>query len=461
MKRKKIYTAGLLFIFPLWILTIASCRKFIEAPVPTNSIVTSEQFADSAGATSAITGIYTSMNGFNATISNGSTTLLAGVSSDEMYSNYNPSDATDFFANAISLTNQSDENLWKNAYKYIYQANACIAGTAASSTLTTSVKKRITGEALFMRAFFHFYLVNMYGPVPLAITIDYQTNAPLPRTSVDVIYNQIIADLKMSQKLLSTDPAPNDNSRVNQFAAGAFLARVYLYQKQWSAAESAATAIISANFKLEPILNNVFLASSREQIWQLTPVFSGNETTEGQILIPPSPGILPQYVVTNSQIAAFESGDQRAVKWLNYATVQNKAYAYPYKYKLVYKANTTPTESYSMLRLAEQYLIRAEARAQQNNLPGALADINTIRSRAGLPNSTAITQTQILNAVMHERQTELFCEWGHRWFDLKRTGTIDAILSLEKLGWKSSAALFPIPYTEIQLNPSLTQNPGY
>ena len=62
---------------------------------------------------------------------------------------------------------------------------------------------------------------------------------------------------------------------------------------------------------------------------------------------------------------------------------------------------------------------------------------------------------------MHERQTELFCEWGNRWLDLKRTGTAGTVLSAEKSGWQSRDTLYPVPDAQLQLNPKLTQNPGY
>ena len=118
-----------------------------------------------------------------------------------------------------------------------------------------------------------------------------------------------------------------------------------------------------------------------------------------------------------------------------------------------------------MFRLAEQYLIRAEARAQQNNISGAQADLNAIRTRAGLANVTATTQTGLVTAIYHERQIELFTEFGHRWFDLKRTGQLDAVMGIaapQKGGtWASYKALIPIPASEISINPHLTQNPGY
>ena len=114
-----------------------------------------------------------------------------------------------------------------------------------------------------------------------------------------------------------------------------------------------------------------------------------------------------------------------------------------------------------MFRLAEQYLIRAEARAEQGDLTGAATDLNAIRSRAGLGATTASNQINLLAAILHERQVELCFEEGFRWFDLKRTGTIDAVLGTVKPTYKPYAALYPIPFTQTQLNPFLTQNPGY
>jgi hypothetical protein len=114
-----------------------------------------------------------------------------------------------------------------------------------------------------------------------------------------------------------------------------------------------------------------------------------------------------------------------------------------------------------MLRLAEQYLIRAEARAQLENIPGAQEDLNAIRSRAGLPDTDADDKASLLLAIERERQAELFAEGGHRWLDLKRTNRADAVLGPLKADWQTPDALFPIPDAERQLNPNLTQNDGY
>lgn len=133
-------------------------------------------------------------------------------------------------------------------------------------------------------------------------------------------------------------------------------------------------------------------------------------------------------------------------------------YYYPFKYK---QKRPSKTEEYSIIRLAEVYLIRAEANAKSNHLLEALSDLNTIRIRAGLPEITTQSQEEVLLAIEKERQVELFCEWGNRWFDLIRTGRAAIVLSAGKPNWNSSAVRYPIPQSEIDANRSLTQNDGY
>ena len=114
-----------------------------------------------------------------------------------------------------------------------------------------------------------------------------------------------------------------------------------------------------------------------------------------------------------------------------------------------------------VLRLADIYLIRAEAAARLGNTAEALDDLNLVRARAGLGASTASVQDDVVNAILHERQVELFTEWGNRWFDLKRTGTVDAVMAPLKPGWQPTAALYPVPQTQLNVNGALKQNPGY
>jgi hypothetical protein len=167
------------------------------------------------------------------------------------------------------------------------------------------------------------------------------------------------------------------------------------------------------------------------------------------------------FAVTPYLLDAFEPNDLRKTNWLKSNTVSGTTYFYPYKYK-VRTAAPPYTEYYMVFRLAELYLIRAEARAQQNNTSGAQDDLNKIRSRAGLQNTTADTQQLLLTAIIHERRIEFMAEWGHRWFDLKRTGMSDAVLGpLKSPTWQSTDTLYPILQYELDTDPFLTQNPGY
>lgn len=118
------------------------------------------------------------------------------------------------------------------------------------------------------------------------------------------------------------------------------------------------------------------------------------------------------------------------------------------------------TSRATLLRLDEQYLIRAEARAQQNKVKEALNDLNLIRKRAGLLELNLIDKNSLLSAIEHERRVELFCEWGHRFFDLKRNGHLD-YLSGVKPNWKKTSEVLPIPQYELLNNSNLIQNPGY
>ena len=113
--------------------------------------------------------------------------------------------------------------------------------------------------------------------------------------------------------------------------------------------------------------------------------------------------------------------------------------------------------------MAEQYLIRAEARVHLKDYTGAVSDLNRIRSRAGVEPLPAMTdENKLLLAVEEERRKELFFERGHRWFDLNRTGRADAIYSkVSYKQWVPEASLWPIPESEMKANRYLEQNLGY
>jgi hypothetical protein len=251
---------------------------------------------------------------------------------------------------------------------------------------------------------------------------------------------------------------------VTSAAATAMLARLYLYTKDWIDAEAKATQVIESHkFTLEQDVSKVFLRSSPESIFKISEDAGSSSyidyTLVAAFYIPY--GISPSTIVDSNLVAAFEPGDLRKLNWIKSYT--GGAPYFPYKYKQNYTPSSPAgAEDYVILRLAEQYLIRAEARAQQDKVNDAVDDLNTIRSRAGLgPIPYTIGKADLLLAIEQERRVELFAEWGHRWFDLARTGRADAVLSAEKPDWKHTAILLPIPAAELQNNPRLTQNDGY
>jgi len=474
------------WLLPILLISLIStngCKKFITVDAPINSTNVGNVFTDNAIAASVLTGIYTNLSNGNSGGGFGGDftglSLIAGMSADEITLNDLNNQAYFLYYSNSLLGNSGNigiANYWTLTYPYIFTVNSAIEGLTNSVSLTPTVKNQLLGEAKFMRAFFYFYLVNLYGDVPLCLSSDWKINAALSRTPASQVYLQIISDLKDAQKLLSSDYLDADaltkstaRVRPSKWVATALLARVYLYtNNDFANAETEATKIIdNPFFQLVP-LNSVFLKNSAEAIWQLQATGTGpnSNTGEGKLFILPAGGPnsgQPVYL-SNYVVNSFEAGDQRKTNWTASVTVGATTYNYPNKYKIG-AVNTTAQEYCIVFRLAEPYLIRAEARAQQNNISGAQADLNAIRTRAALPNTTANDKPSLLTAIMQERKVELFTEWGHRWFDLKRTNTIDAVMETvtpTKNGtWQTTDKLYPIPQSELDKSKQLLQNEGY
>jgi hypothetical protein len=483
---------------PLLIITLASlliigmtgCKKLVDAKPPVTSLSEANVYTNDVSAISVLTGIYQQMSQSSLISGGSSISLMAGLSADEFTLSSAVSSADLKYYHYIDSLSSNGSGpstgtqYWSQFFSWIYKCNTAIEGITSSTALTPPVQQQLLGEAIFMRAFFYFHLVNLYGDVPLLINPDWQINLQASRASKDQVYQQIIADLKDAQHLLSNQyldanlqPYTGIAERVRptSWAATALLARTYLYVGDWVNAEAQATMLINSTLYTLPSLGDAFLKNKSEAIWQLQPVVTAQNTNEAILFLLPASGPNASFPVYLSPqlLTSFEPGDKRRFNrnWVDSVKVGNVSYYFPYKYKVGKAANVTSlsqlTEYLTVLRLGEQYLIRAEARAQQNNIAGALADLNAIRNRAGLSNSTAGDKDALLAAILHERQVELFSEWGHRWFDLKRTGKIDEVMSIVRplkangAPWKSWMQLYPILYADILKDPNLTQNPGY
>jgi hypothetical protein len=441
----------------------SACKKLVGVPAPVNQVISDEVFKNDAPATAAITGIYSEMMATSNQFAAGATTFYTGLSSDELYY-YSSSFRDEFLSNNITQSNHAiiSQIFWDRPYKYIYIANLAVEKLNTATDVSEPVKKRLLGEARFIRAFCYFHLVNLFGDVPLITSSDYSANATMPRTVSGQVWQQVIDDLTEAEILLPAAYATTERTRPNKWTAAALLARAFLYNGKFAEAEQKATAVISAGvYSLVSSLNNVFLKNCPEAIWQLPPSNTLWNTWEAREMVPATASALPQYLVTAALRNAFELNDKRKTSWLASRVYAGQTLYYPYKYK-VYGNGAPVTEYYMVLRLAEQYLIRAEARAHQNDIAGAQSDLNIIRSRAGLPATTAADKSALLAAIEQERRVELFAEWGHRWFDLKRTGRANDVLGILKPStWQPADILWPIPIGQLNANPFLTQNPGY
>jgi len=475
----------------LWtVLIIASgCKKFVQIGAPNTQLATSSVFNNSTAATSAQLSIYISMwnESWNMALS-------CGLLSDELtgYSINLP--LVQYYTNAMNPVNVTGP--WVNAYNYIYRANAIIENVENNGSIPAQIAAQLVGESKFVRAFWHFYLTNLYGDVPLILTTDYTVNSSMGRIPQPQVYQQIVADLKdafgdlNSQYVdISDTTITADRVRPTKAAAAAMLAKVYLYTQKYDSAEAQSNLVIgnSTLYSLCKSLTNaggatnfVFQRNSTEAILQIaTPISSNYFTPDGNffyLAAAPSTGTANCTAISPRLLNSFEPNDKRKSQWIKVYTTSGSSpvsYYFPFKYQTyntpASTAATNVTEYLMVLRLAEQYLIRAEARVQQGNQAGALDDLNAIRNRAGLPNyAGGMDKTSILTAILHERQVELFTEWGSRWLDLKRTGTIDAVMggssgvtSAKNGTWTSNSQLFPIPQTELNNNANLKQNNGY
>lgn len=440
----------------LFCILLPGCDDFVDVGRPRTELVRSTVFEEQSTAEAAVTELYTAMREGFASGGPYGLGAVAGLSSDELVWYGFDTSHQEFFENTISPNNYIIESTWGSIYNVIYKANAVIEGVAASG-LPQEAKDQLTGEARFVRAFCNFYLVNLWGDVPLVTTTDYETNDDLGRIPVAQVYEQVLEDLTEAQVLLPEDysHAKAERIRPNRATATALLSRVYVFLEDWIKAEEEATKVINNTelYGLESDLSLVFRSNSREAILQFWHYQYPNERI-AFVVIPAFGGPLfasmrPEFATT------FEATDARYTNWVSVADIAGNTFYSPNKYK----SFAIPPEEYSVvLRLAEQFLIRAEARIRQNKLIQGTEDLNTLRGRAGLPGTTAVTAEDLLQAVMDERYRELFSEWGHRWFDLRRTGRADDVLSLVKPSWNPEDVFYPIPESQLLSNPTIVQN---
>jgi starch-binding outer membrane protein, SusD/RagB family len=349
----------------------------------------------------------------------------------------------------VTPDNVAIVNMWAQSYAGINRANNVLDAIPSVAGLTAAQADRFQGEALFIRSLHYFNLVRYFGGVPLVTepSRGIGPEAIRPRDTRAAVYDRITQDLTTAIGLLPTEHV---NGRATAWSARALLAKAYLEIGNWTGARDMASAVIGGPFSLPADYRTVFATkNSAESIFELQYSIN-NSNALAFWYFPASEGGRRGHAPSADLIAAYEPGDERYEASIDYDNGD------PYGIKFWRIA--TNDDNVIVLRLAEMYLIRAEANARLGADPLTVqADINEVRDRAGLGPIplTTITEEALIDAILRERRVELAME-GHRWFDLRRTGRSQSVLDYEPF-----RDLFPIPQQELDVNPELEQNPGY
>lgn len=441
-------------------LLLTSCDDYLDVDIAKDQIDVDKVFNDNTLATAALLEMYTLSrnNGFLSGNTNGIGFLFGCYTDEFEVTDMKNSFYKNFYNNTVLSSNTALADLWNHTYKQIYVANNVIIGLENSPQISQNVKEQLMGEALAMRGILHFYLTQTFGPVPYITTTDYNINKQVSKKASNEIMNSVQKDLENAEKLLTTEYLSKDRVRINKSVVLAFLARLHLYQENWETAHYYSEAVINdPNFTIEP-LENTFLKNSQSAILQFKPQTEGVNTLEAFTYIFTSLPA-PYGYISKNLLDDFNPLDQRKTKWLK--NVGNDELSFhPFKYKV--RATTSQSQEYSVvIRIEEMHLISAEASAELNDWDLCNKRLNALKLRAGLAPVHLTEINGAINAILDERRYELFCEFGHRFYDLKRRKRLSE-LSAKKENWNSNLELLPLPEKELTLNQNLLpQNPGY
>lgn len=362
-----------------------------------------------------------------------------------------------FDLNNVRPDNTQLPSVFTGIYRTINSANHIISGaeTLTDPMLTQQNRDLYKGEALFIRALAYFDLSRLWGGVqiitePTRTSLD---NIDIPRSSLAKTREQVLNDLNAAEPLL---PETTNRNRATRKTVYALKARLYLYMQDWANAEIYASKLISdSNYELISPYNSFFannVKNTKESIFELA-YSATDQNAHSHWWQPPANSGRREWAPTDELINLLNdpaTGGNRKAMIARTAPPGNLWYGNMYY-------RNPRTDPAFVLRIAEMYLIRAEARALLNKISEGLADLNAVRTRAGLAPASAATPDELLLAVEKERKLEFAFE-PHRWFDLVRTGRLDEVQGVtDQNRW-----VMPIPINEIQAsNGVLEQNPGY
>ncbi|PJJ67277.1 RagB/SusD family nutrient uptake outer membrane protein [Chryseobacterium geocarposphaerae] len=407
-----------------------------------------------------------------------------GVTGDDVEKGSNPGDAS--FINAydnftFTVSDDGVRGYWIGQWQAVNRANQVITNVP-NIEMDSTLKNRLIAEAKMLRAYFYFNLVRIYGGVPIFDGLPADGIYTKPRNSAAEVYAFIVKDLTEAAAVLPQAYAAADRGRVTKGGALGLLSKVYLYMKDYQKAYDTSNQVISLGYSLDPDFNHLFRPAGEfgtESVFEVncdcSAQFGGSQYAEVQ-------GVRNQFgwgffTPTTELENAFEPGDIRKELTIlreGETTLEGDLIhkgdpqaGNMWNQKVyVPKALNNNACGYGsiqnirILRFADILLINAEAANELGNTAVAITNINKVRTRAQLPNTTASTQGALRTAIWQERRVELAMEMD-RFPDLVRTG--QAATYLGPKGFKTGKnELFPIPLDAMnQSNGLFVQNPGY
>jgi hypothetical protein len=473
LNQLKMYTKVNCLMLVMAMVVITSCSDELDlAPVvqkSANSFYASEQEIESA-----VAGVYAQLQ------NNGLYGLdiigVGEISGEDAFEEIAANDGGRFGQLDDFSTNAGNDlvgDIWRESYEGIQRVNVVLNRIDAIDFADQTVKTSRVGEMQFVRGLLYFNLVRLYGDVPL---VTEETTNPSDffgqgRNAISEVYQQIETDL---QDAIGNLPQDKASGRPAKGAAQALLADVQMNQGKYSeAASNLAAVVISGNYSLMSSTSEIFGTANegnQETLFEVQFASGVDGNREGE---PAASQFRPSGTTANAKghnlpstafVGMFDPADSRLNDYIGQDETVN-----PFYFSLKYEVSGTgPNDGgtdHIVIRYADVLLKYAEA-LNESGGTGAVDYLNMVRNRAGLPNSTASSQSELRDAIEMERRFEFIGE-GHRWFDLKRTGkaveTMNAWFSANSINVTISASnlLLPIPQSQLDTDPAMTQNPGY
>lgn len=456
-------------------LTMVSCKKSFLELNPYQSVANEQAIQNLGDFESSVTAVY---NGLSSANHYGRYFILTpDVMADDVKQNAQANRAKEYAEYVAFADHFIAEGMWATMYSTINSANAIINSTVSVPTAVQAKKDHIVGEAYALRGQIFFDLVRLYAQhytftsggshpgIPLVLSFDI-TNEP-SRATVKEVYDQIISDMTKAISMMSDVSRNGRKSLLTKTAVKALLARVYLYKEDFDNAIAMANDVISsnkyqlvsnANYYTQLFVNNF----SSESIFEIanTPTDNRGSDALGGMYNVTGYG---DYLPSQDLVSLIPTNDARYAIFTN-DPVLSGAYA-PFRMSK-YPSNQGLNNT-KVIRLAEVYLIRAEANARKTT-PGTVSaqnDVTLIRQR-GLPSALPVVAvgSALVDEVMLERRKEL-CFEGQRLWDLmrhkKNIVRTNCTSSICTITYPNNRVILPISQDELDANPNMTQNPGY